>query len=124
MKRERVLVIDGDINLLEVLKTRLEAIGYLVDCTSSGNEALDILETRWVDFIVLSIVLQGGMNGYHLFKEIKEKKRLSKIPIIVQSSKSGMKRTFERMGATAFFVKPYSVNVFLRRIRNIIDQNL
>ena len=124
MKRERILIVDGDINLLEVLKARLEAMGYLADCARSGNEALDVLETRWVDLIILAIILQGGMNGYHLFKEIKNRKRLSKIPIIVQSSKSGMERTFETMGAHDFLVKPYSVNMFLLRIRTILDKNI
>lgn len=124
MKRERILIVDSDINLLEVLKARLEAMGYLVDCVRSGSEALDVLETRWVDLIVLAIILQGGMNGYHLFKEIKNRKRLSKIPVIVQSSKSGMKKTFERMGADAFYIKPYSINVILLRIKTTLDKNI
>ena len=89
-----------------MLKTRLEAIGYLVDCACSGSEALDLLDSKWIDLIVLDIVLQGGMNGFQFFKEIKKKKRFSKVPIAVQSSKIAMKKTFEAMGTQIFFIKP------------------
>lgn len=120
MARERILIIDGDITLSEVLRTRLKDMGYLVDCARQGSEALDILKDRWVDLIVLAVVLQGGMDGFQIFKEIKGKKEFSKIPIIIHSSKPAMKKTFEKMGAEAFFIKPYSIKLFLSKIEVIL----
>ena len=72
MAQERILIVDGNIALLEILRWKLEASGYQVDCAPSGKEALDIINDRWIDLIVLAIVLQGGMDGVQLFKEIKE----------------------------------------------------
>ena len=124
MAQERILIVDGDINLSEMLKAKLEAIGYIADCACNGIETLDILESRWVDLIVLDIVLKGGMNGFEFFKEIKMKKRLSKIPIIVQSSKSAMKKTFEMLGAEIFLIKPCSIDLFLKTIKNIFKNKV
>lgn len=124
MVQERILIVDGDITLSEVLKARLETMGCVVDCARSGSEALDVLETKWIDLIVLAIVLQGGMNGYKLFKEIKKRKRLSKIPIVVQTSKTAMKETFEMMGAETFLIKPYSVDLFLNEIKDILTKKV
>ena len=122
MAEQRILIVEGDITLSEMLKNRLKAQGYLVDCARSGNEALEILETKWVDLIVLAIILQGEMHGFQLFKEIKRKKIFSKIPIVIQSSKAGMKKMFLKMGAQAFLVKPYSVDSFLDKVKDILTK--
>jgi trehalose/maltose hydrolase-like predicted phosphorylase/CheY-like chemotaxis protein len=122
MVQERILVVDGDMMLSALLKSRLEAKGYLVDCVYSGSKAIDILQTEWVDLIVLAVVLQGEMSGYRLFKEIKNKKKFSKIPIVMQSGKAAMKDIFEKMGAEAFFVKPYSIDSFLDEIEDILTR--
>ena len=122
MSSKKILIVDGDVAFAEILKMRLEDRGYVVDCTSRGKEALDILKTRWVDLIVIAIVLQGAMNGYYLFNEIKKKKDLSGIPILVGSNKASMKKTFESMGADIFLTKPYSINIFLKKIKNIFTK--
>ena len=122
MAQERILIVDGDITLSEMLKTRLKARGYLVDCAHRGSEALNILKNKWVDLIVLAIVLQGGMHGFRLFKEIRQKRKFSKIPIVIQSSKPAMQKLFEKMGAGAFFVKPYSMDLFLDKIDDILSK--
>ena len=120
MARERILIVDGNITLSEVLRMRLKEVGYLVDCARRGSEALDILKNRWIDLIVLAVVLQGGMDGFQIFKEIKGKKELSAIPIVIHSSKLAMKKTFEKMGAEAFFIKPYSIKILLTKIEIIL----
>ncbi|MFH1783698.1 MAG: response regulator [bacterium] len=122
-KHKRIMIVDDDVTMLEVLKRRLEAMGCLIDCASSGNEALYVLETRWVDLIILSVVLHGDMYGYHLFKEIKKRKRLSRVPVVIYSDKVGMKGTFKKMGAEMFVEKPCSMDHFLRKIKRFIRKN-
>ena len=120
MVQERILIVDGDISQAVMLKTRLEAMGYLVDCAYAGNNALNILKTHWVDLIILSVVLQAEMSGFQLFKEVKSNKQFCDIPIIMQTKKKGMKETFQHLGADAFFVKPYTVDKLLKEVKNII----
>jgi len=124
MTQERILIIDGDITLSERLKTRLEALGYLVDCACNGNEALEALKAKWVDLIVLAVILQDGMDGLQLFKEIRAKKEFSKIPIAIQSKKPAMKAAFESLGSAIFFIKPYPMDVFLGEIKDILTKKV
>jgi len=122
MSGEKILIVDGDVAFAEVLEMRLEDKGYIVECASRGKEALDILKTRWFDLIVLAVVLQGGMNGYYLFKEIKRKKELFNIPVLVQSNKASLKKTFKAMGVDIFLAKPYAINLFLKDIKAIFTK--
>ncbi len=120
MAQERILIVDGDIPMSEMLKDRLEVKGYLVDCARTGKGALNILNNEWVDLIVLAVVLQGGIHGFRLFKEIKRRKKFSKIPIIMHTKKAGMKEMFKVMGAEAFFAKPCCIDSFLNKIEEIL----
>ena len=120
MSQGKILIIDGDVMLSEMLKARLKAEGFLVSYARDGREALGIIKTEWIDLIVMAVILQGDMNGYRFLKQIRRKKEFYCIPVIIQSSKSGMKETFKRMGVKDFFVKPYSVDKFLNRIKDLL----
>lgn len=124
MRQESILVVDGDITLSERLKTRLEAMDYIVNCACCANEALSILNTKWIDLVILAVVLQDGMDGLQLFKEIKGKKEFSKLPIAIHSKKPAMRETFMAMGAASFFTKPYSMDVFLGEIKDILTKKV
>ncbi|MFH1996988.1 MAG: response regulator [Candidatus Omnitrophota bacterium] len=124
MTQERILIVEGDISLSEVLKDRLEAKGYLVECARNGTEALGILKARWIDLIVLAVVLHGGMNGYRFFKEVKRRKGYSKIPVVLQSSKAAMRETFEALGVEAYFAKPYDIDQFIDEIQDILAKKV
>ena len=120
MSQERIMVVDGDRFWLEMLRARFEAMDYRVECARTGVQALKILKGTWVDLVVSAVVLPGGISGFHLFKEIKKKKKFSQIPIIMQSNKPGMKKFFEGIGAEAFFIKPYSAGKLLARVKDIL----
>jgi len=124
MTQERILIVDGDIALSALLKSRLEAMGYLVELARNAGEAMDFLGTEWVDLIVLDIVLKGEVNGFQLFKKIRTKKEFLKIPVIVQSNKVGMKKIFEMMGAESFFIKPYAVSMLLEEVQDILTKKI
>jgi len=120
--QEKILIVDGDITQAVMLKTRLEALGYLADSAYSGHEALDILRTGWVDLIVLAVSLRGSMSGFQLLKEIKRRKKFADIPVILQTKKPGMRKVFEQRGVETFFVKPYPVDSLLNEADKIIKE--
>jgi DNA-binding response OmpR family regulator len=68
------------------------------------------------------VVLKDGMDGLQLFKEIRAKKEFSKLPIAVQSKKPAMKEAFKNLGAQTFFAKPYSMDIFLGEINDILTK--
>lgn len=67
----RILVVDDDISLLEVVATFLESNGHAVQTCESGEEALDVLRDREFD-LILSDVAMAGLNGFELLRATRE----------------------------------------------------
>jgi len=122
MAQERILIVDGEIKNAFMLKSRLEGFGYLAECAYSGNEALAVLRSGWVDLIISAVVLQGKMSGDQLLREIKKDKHFSNIPFIVQTKKAGMRQVFQDLGVKHFFTRPYAVDKLLREVKNILAE--
>lgn len=122
MVKKQILIVDGDITHSERLKRNLENEKYNVDAVYHGNEALMVLKRKWVDLIISSITLQGGMNGIQLLRELKEHKDYKKIPIILQTSKINMEETAKNLGAKLFIVKPYNMNEFIKQIKEYFNE--
>jgi len=121
--QERVLIADGDIMRATRLKTLLEALGYVTTCVHSGSEALTVLKSGWVDLVVMSVVLRGPMSGYQLLKDVRASRSYGRVPVLVQTRKSGMRPVFERLGVAGFLVPPYPVHRTLQVIKKILEKN-
>jgi len=120
MSSKQILVLTGDITHCEKLKQNLEAEGYTVDIAYRGDEAINILKRKWVDLIITSITLQGGMNGIHFLQEIKKNKELQNIPVIVQTSKVNMEENIKGLGVNMFITKPYDMGDLIKKIKEIL----
>ena len=81
--RDLILCVDDEENQLAVRKLVLERAGYLVLTASSGQQALDFLDSYRID-LVLSDHLMPGMSGAELARQIKE--RNPKLPVILLSA--------------------------------------
>jgi two-component system response regulator (stage 0 sporulation protein F) len=122
MVKKHILIVDGDITHSERLKRNLETAHYIVKAVYRGNDALIILKRHWVDLIILSITLQGTMNGIHLLQELKEHKDYKAIPVIVQTSKISMEKIAKNLGAALFITKPYDIKEFLKQVEEIFQE--
>jgi len=120
MSSKQILVLTGDITHCEKLKQNLEAEGYTVDIAYRGDVAINILKRKWVDLIITSITLQGGMNGIHFLQEIKKNKELQNIPVIVQTSKVNMEENIKGLGVNMFITKPYDMGDLIKKIKEIL----
>lgn len=81
----RVLVIDDDKWLVDELSRRLVAAGCLVDSAGDGVEAIDMIDQKLPNIIVLDIMLPGA-NGISLLHELQSYSDTAKIPVIILSS--------------------------------------
>jgi trehalose/maltose hydrolase-like predicted phosphorylase/CheY-like chemotaxis protein len=121
-RQERVLIVDGDIVGSEQLETRLEELGYKTELVTKGKDALDILKIEWIDLIILSVNLQGGMNGFQLLQEIRSHKNFAAVPIIVLTNKHGLKDCVSQYNIQGFVKKPYSVSTVMTKAKRIISK--
>ena len=115
----QIMVVDDDRNTRRLLQAVLEADGYKVLTAENGEDALTLMDSEYVDLVVLDIMMPR-MNGYELCKNIKEDIAISHIPVILltarddkQSQMSGYKN-----GADAYLTKPFEVEMLMELIRN------
>ncbi|OGS43327.1 MAG: hypothetical protein A2539_10595 [Elusimicrobia bacterium RIFOXYD2_FULL_34_15] len=88
-EKSRILVVDDDPKIVELLRVNLEAGNYTVDVAYDGESALEKVWNQGYnrpDLIILDLILPK-LDGYKVAKKIKEKKEISNIPIIMLTGK-------------------------------------
>lgn len=118
---DKILIIDDDVYIGNMLETALEEDGYGVLRAYSGTEALLVLEKEKPDLVLLDLMLPG-LSGEELLPKIKG------IPVIVVSAKVGIDDKVNILlgGAVDYITKPFEIKELLARItvqlRNISDK--
>ncbi len=114
---EKILVVDDMPEQRHLASNMLTALGYDVDCASTGEDAVDYITVNDTDLILLDMVLESRFDGFETFKAIKKLK--PRLPVIIVSGLSKMEkitRTLE-LGARQHIKKPYSLKTIGLAIR-------
>ncbi|MBN1475164.1 response regulator [Candidatus Sumerlaeota bacterium] len=121
MARWRVLAIDDDLDILELVEMTLQH-RYDVLSLESGVNALKIVEAFQPDLIILDIMMPK-VTGYHIIEELKRDKATSKLPVILLSAKDTIRdqRYGYKLGATTYLTKPFQPERLLRNVDNIFE---
>ncbi len=121
MARERILVVDDEEDLLELVNYNLSREGYRVECVATGEEALAAARKSLPDLIVLDLLLPS-VDGLEICRLLKNDSKTKHIPIIMLTAKgeeSDMVTGLE-LGADDYMTKPFSPRVLLARIKAIL----
>ena len=116
--KTRILVIDDDVNISELLKLYLEKEDYEVDVAHDGGEGLEKFKTREPKLVLLDIMLPV-MDGWQVCREIR---RINNTPIIMLTAKG---ETFDKvlgleLGADDYIVKPFEPKELIARVKAIL----
>ena len=118
---KRILAVDDNNDILEVLRYILEDSGYEVDTLSDGHLLFDKIEEHIPDLILLDIML-GDMDGRVLCRDIKNKKETHGIPVILVSASHDIASTLNQSGAPDDFVaKPFDMDELLHSIQRQLN---
>lgn len=124
--RKICLMVDDDIDDQDIFSIALKDLDMSVDCEFAfdGEEAMRKLEGDplfFPDLIFLDINMPK-MNGKECLAAIRRIERLSHIPVIVFSTSSDkkMEQELTKMGATAYFIKPSSINELTKKLADLI----
>lgn len=119
-KDSRILVVDDEQDLCEILKFNLEIEGYLVETANSAEEALekDIASYN----LLLLDVMMGGMSGFQLAKQLKNSEVTAHIPIIFLTARDTENDTVTgfNLGADDYISKPFSIREVMVRVRAVL----
>ena len=116
----RILVVDDEEDLCEILKYNLETEGYQVDTALSGEEALEKDVASYQ--LILLDVMMSGMSGFSVARKLREDEKTKHVPIIFLTAKGSEndKITGFNLGADDYISKPFSVREVLLRIRAVL----
>ncbi|MBM3254028.1 MAG: response regulator [Candidatus Omnitrophica bacterium] len=122
-EKNKILLVDDEEDILELVKIRLEANGYEVTTAKDGQEGLNLARSIKPDLIILDLMLPK-MDGYKVCRILKFDARYKDIPIILFTarSKEEDKKTGFITGADAYIIKPFEPNVLLDRIRELLSK--
>lgn len=119
MEKGRILVVDDEADIREILQFNLENEGYEVDCAASAEEALEKLSPE--HSLILLDVMMEGMSGFRM-AEVVRKERGSQIPVIFLTAKNAENDllTGFSAGGDDYISKPFSIHEVLARVKAVL----
>ncbi len=121
MANERIMVVDDDVNICELIRLYLEKEKYSVVIVNDGLEAVSAFSEVKPDLVLLDIMLPG-LDGWQVCRKLRS---LSNVPIIMLSAKG---ETFDKvlgleLGADDYIVKPFETKEVLARIKAVLRRS-
>lgn len=119
-QNQRILVVDDEHDLLEILKFNLETEGYEVATASSAEEALQ-MDIASFSLLLLDVMM-GGMSGFAMARKLKEKPTTANVPIIFLTARDTENDTVTgfNLGADDYISKPFSLREVMVRVRAVL----
>lgn len=124
MSKSKLLIVDDEVHILELLKYNLESNGFEVVAAETGEEALSILKTTHVDGVVLDLMLPG-IDGIEVLRQIRQSEH-AQLPVIMLTAKNeeidaviGLE-----MGADDYIGKPFRTREFVSRVKSVLRRSL
>ncbi|NLA76708.1 MAG: response regulator transcription factor [Clostridiales bacterium] len=121
MQTEKILVVDDDQNICELLRLYLEKEGFSVVIANDGNDAVKMFQSEAPDLMLLDIMLPG-LDGWQVCRDVR---RFSDKPIIMLTAKG---ETFDKvlgleLGADDYVVKPFETKEIIARIKAVLRRS-
>lgn len=116
----KILVVDDEQDLCEILKFNLETEGYQVETANSAEEALE-KDVAGFDLLLLDVMM-GGMSGFQMARQLKENPMTGQIPIIFLTARDTENDTVTgfNLGADDYISKPFSIREVMVRVRAVL----
>lgn len=121
-KQYRILVVDDEQDLCEVLRYNFIKEGYAVDTAHSAEEALEMPLSQY-DLIMLDVMMEG-MSGFDMAHRMHESNMIPSVPIIFLTAKSNEEDTLRGfdLGADDYITKPYLLPVVMARVKAVLNR--
>ncbi len=119
--RKKVLVVDDEVKILEVLRSFLESKGYTVFTAENGGEAFSVFEKENISFVILDLMLPG-LSGEEICTRIRRK---SRVPILMLTAKVDEEDLLQGLsiGADDYLTKPFRLKELHARMEAILRRS-
>lgn len=118
---EKILVVDDDRSICEIIEFNLKNEGFDVESVHSAEDALQIIENQY-KLIILDIMM-GGMSGYRMAEKLRNKNNNTPIIFLTAKDTENDILTGFSVGADDYISKPFSIKELIARIKAVIKRN-
>lgn len=124
MSKSRILLVDDEPDILELLKYNLEKEDYKIKTVTNGNDVLEIALEFAPDLIILDVMMPG-MDGVEVCNKLREKQEFENtiIAFLTARSEDFTQISALEAGGDDFIMKPIKLNVFKSRIKALLRRN-
>lgn len=124
MSTGKILVVEDEKDILELITYNLTKNGFEVNGVTSGEQALKIARSDWPDLVVLDLMLPG-VEGLDVCRLMKGDAKTKNIPIVIVTAKAEEADivTGLELGADDYITKPFSPRVLVARIKAVLRRN-
>jgi two-component system alkaline phosphatase synthesis response regulator PhoP len=121
MPKEKILVVDDEEDILELVKYNLERDGFQVKCAESGEQAMASIRREVPDLVVLDLMLPG-IDGLEVARRLKHDQKTAGIPIVMLTAKGEEADivTGLELGADDYIAKPFSPRILIARVKVVL----
>ena len=117
--KKRVLVVDDEPKIGNVLRIKLRLHGYEVITTTSGAEAIEIIRTQKPDIVLLDI-LMPDVTGMDVLEKVRN---FSQVPVIVFTAMPDIVRFAMNLGANDAIAKPFDPDQVVNKIETVLNNS-
>lgn len=121
LPREKVLVVEDEQDVRELIVLQLQRDGYLVESSSSGEQAVQLLQQNKYDLVLLDWMLPG-VNGLEITRIIRNRTQQPKVPVLMVTARadSGDIISGLEAGADDYVTKPFDTSILMARVRSLL----
>lgn len=116
---KKVLIVDDEFDIVDVLGDLLTAEGYEVVTAANGREGLSRLRDVPVDLVLLDCMMPV-VDGPEMLRLMREDERLLNVPVVMMSA-AEMRHRVQALGCSAFLKKPFDLNTLLETVAQLIN---
>lgn len=124
MAHERILIVDDEEDILQLMRYNLEKEGYAILSSTSGEDALLSARRERPHLIILDLMLPG-VDGIEVCKQLRQEQATAEVPILMVTAKSEETDIILglEVGADDYITKPFSPKVLIARVRAILRRS-
>lgn len=122
MAKKKILIVDDETDMVEMIKMRLEAADYQIAAAYDGQEALDKVKSDRPDLIILDLMLPK-IDGYKVCRMLKFDEKYKNIPIVMFTARAqeNDRKLGQEVGADAYITKPFEPAVLMGKIKDLLE---
>jgi DNA-binding response OmpR family regulator len=121
--KKKVLVIDDDEAVLDVMKEALTYEGFEVKIAEKADDVLAMINTYQPDLLLIDYILKG-INGGEICHQVKDNGRERKLPVIIVSAYPKVLTSLGDYGCDKFIAKPFDLDDLVGSIKSVLQGNL